>query len=91
MTCHGALASGGLNLQPANSYVNLVDVLASEVTCGTIPRVDKAGSDPNNSVLVMKIENTGCGPIMPTFPNPPLTAGEIQLIRDWISQGALNN
>lgn len=90
-TCHGTLESGGLKLTAAESYVELVDVLATQLGCNTIPRVDKAGTDPDNSVLVRKIENTGCGPIMPSGANPPLTAGEIQLIRDWIIQGALNN
>ena len=44
--------------------------------------------NPNNSYIVHKIEGTGLGSRMP-FGRPPLSSANIQLIRDWISEGAL--
>lgn len=44
---------------------------------------------PDRSILVMRLE----GAIQPRMPfgSEPLSSSEIQKVRDWISQGAVNN
>ena len=45
--------------------------------------------DPDNSLLIKRIEGT-VGPQMP-LSLPPLSAPEIETIRQWIAEGALDN
>ena len=81
-------AAGNMDLDASVSYSQIVDIPTG--ACPANSRIDKAGMDPDASAIVMRIENTGaCGTQMP--PTLPLSAAEIQLIRDWITQGALNN
>lgn len=48
-----------------------------------------APGDPDASVLYHRVAGTGVfGSIMPPPPSPPLEAGQVALIRDWIAQGA---
>jgi hypothetical protein len=49
--------------------------------------------DAQNSYIVRKLEgrNIVSGDRMPLPPNPALSAGTIQTIRNWIDQGALDN
>jgi mono/diheme cytochrome c family protein len=83
--CHsGGSAPRGLRLDAQNSYANLVNVNSSEVP--SLKRVKP--SDPDNSYLVHKIEGTAAvGARMP-LGGPPLSAAEINLIRQWIAEGA---
>ena len=83
--CHvGGGAPHGLNLTQGQSYDLLVDVASEEVP--SLKRV-KPG-DPNNSYLVQKVEGTAAvGGRMP-LNRAPLTAEQIALIRQWISDGA---
>jgi mono/diheme cytochrome c family protein len=46
--------------------------------------------DPENSVLMQKLESPGPAARMPLHPRR-LTEQEVQLITDWIAQGAQNN
>ena len=84
-TCHaGAGAPQGLRLDAANSYANLVNVASHEVP--SLKRVEPG--DPDNSYLVQKVEGTAAvGGRMP-LGRAPLTAQQIALIRQWISEGA---
>lgn len=50
----------------------------------------KAGS-PNNSEMYEKITDTNSGERMPPPPASSLSTDQKNKIRDWISQGALNN
>jgi uncharacterized protein (TIGR03118 family) len=86
--CHiGANAPRGLKLDDANAYANLVNVASDEVP--TILRVKP--NDPANSYIVQKIEGTATvGGRMP-LGQPALDAATIQMVKDWISQGAQNN
>jgi hypothetical protein len=88
--CHsGPSPSSSLNLSAASSYANLVNVLSVE--CTSTERV--APGDSGASYLVHKLLGTGpCyfGVRMP-FGGQPLTAGEMQIITDWIDQGAANH
>lgn len=83
--CHNvSSAPHGLILSEGRSYDLLVNVASKEVP--SLKRV-KPG-DPNNSYLVQKVEGTAAvGGQMP-LGRTPLTEAQIDLIRDWISEGA---
>lgn len=91
--CHGTLGaavSGNLDFSTASTaYAALVGVAASSTSCGT--RV--VAGDPATSFLVQKIEGTQnvglCGDTMPVGGMLPQT--QIDAIRQWITDGALNN
>jgi hypothetical protein len=84
--CHGG--SGGLLLTNAStSYANLVNVQA-QTGCSDRKRVEPGS--PNLSVLFLRLSGTTCGDRMPQGGNAISTA-HLNLIRDWISQGAKNN
>lgn len=84
--CHaGGGAPQGLRLDATNSYALLVGVPSTEVP--SILRV-KPG-DPDHSYLVQKLEgHAAVGAQMP-FGGPPLSADTIAVIRQWITDGAL--
>lgn len=84
--CHaGGGAPQGLRLDATNSYTLLVGVPSTEVP--SILRV-KPG-DPDHSYLVQKLEgHAAVGAQMP-FGGPPLSADTIAVIRQWITDGAL--
>jgi hypothetical protein len=84
--CHaGGGSPQGLRLDAKNSYSLLVGVPSSEVSA--VLRV-KAG-DPNNSYLIQKLEgHAAIGARMP-FGGPYLDQSTIDVIRQWISDGAL--
>jgi hypothetical protein len=86
--CHsGASAPRGLRLDAANSYAMLVGVPSDEVPA--ILRV-KAG-DPAASYLIQKLEGTASeGEQMPAG-LPPLPRSTIDVIRQWITDGALQD
>ncbi len=83
--CHsGSGAPQGLRLDTANSYANLVGVASREVP--SLQRVEPG--NPDDSYLVQKVEGTAAvGGRMP-LGRTPLTAAQIALIRQWISEGA---
>lgn len=83
--CHvGAAAPAGLRLDAANSYTLLVGVASSEVS-GTL-RV--APGNPNGSYLIQKLEGTASvGGRMP-LNGTPLPQPDIDMIRQWITDGA---
>ena len=78
-TCHDDNShAGGLSL---TSYYNTVFAVPGIVV----------SKDPQNSILVMKIEGRGpSGDRMPPGPNP-LNQNQIDGIRTWIAEGAQNN
>ena len=84
--CHaGSNAPQGLHLDAGNSYAQLVGVPSVEQP--TILRV--AVGDPDNSYLIQKLEgHAATGAQMP-FGGPPLPQATIDVIRQWISAGAL--
>lgn len=84
--CHsGANAPHGLMLDAAHSYNDLVGVPSVEVP--TFDRV-KAG-DPDNSYIILKLEDSPliAGSQMP-LGETPLTPAVIDVIRQWITNGA---
>ena len=72
------------------SYNNLVGVTATNGigTCAGDKRVQPSNADA--SVLIKRITGT-CGLSQMPLGLTPLSAAQIQLIRDWINQGASNN
>ena len=50
--------------------------------------VTPGNPDPAVSTLICSLLGVGCS-IMPPAPGTPLTAQQIQLVKDWISGGAL--
>ena len=85
IACHaGAAAPRGLRLDATNSYALLVDIASSEVPA--LKRV--APGDAANSYLVQKLEgHQAVGARMP-LGGPYLDAQTINLIRQWIDNGA---
>jgi hypothetical protein len=74
--CHDAITQAeGINL---TSYTSIMNSNNGELV---------SANDPNGSKLYEVILDGE----MPEDPYPPLTAQEMQLIYDWIAQGALNN
>jgi Planctomycete cytochrome C len=86
-SCHsGAAPEGNLRLSAADAYASLVSVPSSQ---RTLLRV--APNDSANSYLIHKLEGRAdiVGHRMP--PAPHLASEDVQTIRRWIDQGALNN
>ncbi len=86
--CHrGAGAPQGLMLDAINSFASLVGVPSSEVP--SVLRV--APGDPDESYLIQKLEGSAAvGEQMP-LGQPPLDQDIIDIIRQWISDGALDD
>lgn len=83
--CHvGAAAPQGLRLDSANSYGDLVGVPSREV-----PALDRVEPfDPGTSYMFQKISGTAAvGGRMP-LGGPSLPDEDIELVRQWISDGA---
>lgn len=89
---------GGLNLLAGAAYAGLVNVQAVQDTAAPILDRIEPG-DPEASFLIHKIQGThtaagGRGGRMPAGcpgSRACLTPEEIQLIRQWVVEGALNN
>lgn len=83
--CHaGAAAPLGLRLDEASAYAMLVNAPSVEVP--SLNRVTPG--DPNNSYLIQKLEGRAAvGGQMP-LGQPPLPASTINVIRQWIANGA---
>ena len=86
--CHlGAAAPQGLRLDDANSYGMLVGVPSAE-SPGTL-RV--APGDPANSYLIQKLEGTASVGAQMPLGAPALEQAAIDVIRQWISAGAIDD
>jgi hypothetical protein len=90
-SCHnnvGRVPAGGLNLLAEVGYSQLVNV-GSVTNRGSIRVIP---GDPDNSILIRKLEGTpGTAGLRMPVGGPFLTSGQIQIIRRWIAEGALNN
>jgi mono/diheme cytochrome c family protein len=89
--CHtGTNGPVGLSLDPAVAYSKLVGVKSSES-----PLVRVSAGAPDNSYIIKKLTGTqaqagGSGEQMP-FGRSQLPQSKIDIIKQWISEGALNN
>jgi hypothetical protein len=102
--CHGG-AQGGLSMDDrADAHANLVGVTAAGPLCGTSGKLRVQPSAPDASLLLEKMSQPmpSCGETMPIGtklepnclvddPSVCTTAAELQLVRDWIAAGALDD
>lgn len=85
--CHDASSpQGGLELTPSASYAELVNKPGG--SCTQYDLVEPGF--PERSYLVFKLQGSGPCFMGSRMPKPPdaLTAAEIQLVRDWVFNGA---
>jgi hypothetical protein len=92
VTCHDSTSqSGALVLEEGFSFDQLVGVEPATPAARDAGFLRVDPGDPDNSFLVIKLElpeaTLELGSPMPLI-GARLTAAEIQLIRDWIAQGA---
>ncbi|WP_257446130.1 PKD domain-containing protein [Archangium lipolyticum] len=95
-SCHNSSSGtrGGLNLDAGKSYASIVNTNGAggfPAGCGATVRV--VPNQPDNSLVVKKINGTACGSRMPPS-NPAYFdehPGELTRIRSWILAGAPNN
>lgn len=86
--CHvGAGAPQGLILDAANSYGLLVGVASAQAP--SLLRVEPG--DPDNSYLIQKLEGTAAVGVQMPFGGTPLPQSEIDVIRQWITEGATDD
>src|SRR5262249_34822706 len=89
--CHSSVAqAGALVLEPGTSHDQLVGVAAFNFAAHQAGLLRVKPGDANNSFLITKLTRPSPpqGSAMP-LGKSPLSAAQIQLIRDWINQGAL--
>lgn len=86
-SCHsGANPPASLNLEAANSYAMLVGIMSTQEP--GLQRVEQG--DPDSSYLIHKLSGAAdTGDIMP--PTGTLAAADIDVIRQWILAGALDD
>ncbi|MBC7977392.1 MAG: hypothetical protein H7138_20640 [Myxococcales bacterium] len=90
--CHDAVTpQRGLNLTAGAAYAELLNSRSTQTACRTFRLVQP--SDPDLSYILFKLAGTGPCFVGGRMPQrlPPLPAAQIQLIRDWIANGAPNN
>lgn len=88
--CHdGVMPQQGLDLTAARALVETVGVASQQCPSTQLVR---AGA-PSDSYLVMKLQGSGSCFQGTKMPKPPqtLSTAQIQLVRDWIANGAPNN
>ena len=87
VVCHGdADAEAGLNLEEGKSFDSLVNVSSTQVALNLVEP-----NDAENSYLIHKLEDRADieGDRMP--PDDPLSSEDIDVIKQWINEGAQNN
>jgi hypothetical protein len=102
--CHGG-AQGGLSFDnQMDAYMNLVGMQAAGPRCGGSGMTRVQPNAPDSSLLLLKMSNAmaPCGDTMPPGvkfepnclsmdPSVCTTQAELQLVRDWIAAGAMND
>ncbi len=85
IVCHGVGGNGGLDLRSPDSHGRLVGIAATGYVGVRI-----AADEPDQSVLYRKLTGAGgVGGFMP--PTGMLGPTEIETVRRWIVEGALDN
>jgi len=86
--CHtGANPPDGLNLSAGEAYSNIVDI--ASVQMPDLFRIEPG--DPDNSYLIRKVEGSGIVANRMPLNDDPLTEDQIDLLRQWVSDGAEDN
>jgi hypothetical protein len=95
-TCHASVSGGNLVMQTkADSYAALVNVAgmgnSGMPTCAASALKRVVPGEPDNSLLVNKLEQAtpACGIRMP--PAGALKPEQIKQVRDWVAAGAQDN
>ena len=86
--CHGnVVRQAGLNLARGSSFLSLVNVKSTETSLILV-----IPSDPDKSYLLHKLEGRAgiAGERMPKG-GPFLTSDEVEIVSQWIADGALDN
>ena len=84
-SCHGTFMAEGLDLRAGTSHSQLVNIASMQDTIDRVVPGDAAGS-----YLVHKLEGTqSSGTQMPQG-LPVLSSVDLQNIKDWINDGALD-
>lgn len=84
--CHGSALQAGLDLRSGNSYADLVNVTATQVSMNRVTPFDPAAS-----YLLKKLDGTQTvGARMP-LGGTVLDSIDMQNIKNWISNGAESN
>ena len=91
VVCHqSATATGDLNLETGFAYINLVNVESTQS-----PLMLVAPGDSDGSYLLNKLRGTqgevGGGGLRMPYGASPLQQSQINLIQQWIEQGAPDN
>lgn len=90
--CHNnTTQASGLVLTLGKAHASMVGIKSRHTACNTFDRV--VPGSPTTSFLVFKLQGNGAcfaGTRMPKNA-AALPANEIQLVRDWITEGAKNN
>ncbi len=85
--CHsGSNPPDGLLLTAGNSWSNIVNVDAVQIDLKRI-----LPGDPDDSYLVRKVQGTGIVANRMPLGGPALSNEEVELIRQWVEDGAPNN
>ncbi len=80
--------SAAFSLDPSAAYANMVDVAAT--TYASMDRIEPG--DPERSFVLLKVRDATppAGQQMPTG-GPYLSQAEVDVIADWITEGAMDN
>jgi len=94
--CHEAASSeGGLDMETAGLRNRLVNIAAHDDKAGPRGKVRVIANDPDKSFFIQKLEGTQArdeGSTMPDGTDEPIDPScRIKMIRQWISDGALDN
>jgi len=94
--CHNDAPSfGGLAFFPGGpetAYANLVGVRSGDkpdYLCSASPLKRVEPGDPEKSLMYLKITNPSCGGKMPPPAFGTATPEQVELVRQWIADGAL--
>jgi hypothetical protein len=95
-SCHDSRRpEGDLDLEADGVHGRLVNVVAANIDGEPIDKILVIPGDPDNSFLIQKLEGTQGldeGKIMPDdAPSPVDPECRIMMIRQWITDGALDN
>jgi hypothetical protein len=91
-TCHSSMLAGQLQMSTAaQAYSSLVSAPALGTACSATGLLRVAPGDPDNSLLVQKLEAAMpiCGQHMP--PGGTVPAEQLVQLRMWIERGALED
>ena len=94
--CHdSSSAAGDLSLQGAGVHAALVNVPAADAKANGRGKMRVVPSDPDNSYFLQKLDGTmqrDEGNLMPDGVDEPIDPNcRIRMVRQWISNGALDN